>query len=217
VLDVLRSGPVVDADPGDVVPVRPELSDEYDVRDREVLAEAMAGVDLVYHQAAVVSVPRSVEEPTESHSVNAEGTLAVLEAAREVDARVVLASSAAVYGRPEGVPIPETAAKEPTSPYGLEKLTLDRYARLYHELYGLEQKGHVLDCVRRGVSLRDRHDNDNDISILVVRNSVCLTIRSLATGNSAAILSRGRPRRLPDLDTGRRPGQRRRPRDRSSR
>jgi UDP-glucose 4-epimerase len=62
----------------------------------------------------------------------------VLEAARRADARVVLASSCAVYGHPDAVPIPETAPAAPTSPYGLQKYTLDAYARLYHDLYGLE-------------------------------------------------------------------------------
>lgn len=62
----------------------------------------------------------------------------MLEAAREADARVVFASSAAIYGEPVSLPIAETHPTEPESPYGLEKLTADRYLRLYHELYGLE-------------------------------------------------------------------------------
>lgn len=61
----------------------------------------------------------------------------VLKRAREVDARVVFASSAAVYGQPDEVPIPETAAVEPTSPYGLAKLAAERYVLLYAELYGV--------------------------------------------------------------------------------
>lgn len=111
---------------------------EGDVRDDELVAEAMSGVDHVFHLAAQVSVDRSVEDPAASHATNVGGTLAVLEVARKVDARVIIASSAAVYGEPEAVPVAEDSRKDPRSPYGLEKLTADRYARLYHELYGLE-------------------------------------------------------------------------------
>jgi UDP-glucose 4-epimerase len=111
---------------------------EGDVRDEDALSAAMAGVDVVFHEAAVVSVAESVEEPVRSHDVNATGGLLVLEAARREDARVVLASSAAVYGRPERTPIRESDPVDPTSPYGLQKYALDRYAVQYHDLYGLE-------------------------------------------------------------------------------
>ncbi|WP_115864107.1 NAD-dependent epimerase/dehydratase family protein [Halorussus litoreus] len=111
---------------------------EGDVRDGEVLDEAMAGVDLVFHEAAVVSVQRSTEQPALSHEVNVEATIQLLERAREEDARVVAASSSAIYGEPESVPIPETAPKTPSSPYGLDKLSLDHYLRLYHDLYDLD-------------------------------------------------------------------------------
>jgi len=109
-----------------------------DVRDEAAVREAMAGVDIVFHQAAEVSVDRSIEAPGETHAVNVGGTLAVLEAARSEDARAVVASSAAIYGDPESIPIPESHPKNPLVPYGLEKLAVDEYARLYHELYGLE-------------------------------------------------------------------------------
>ncbi|MCU4742803.1 NAD-dependent epimerase/dehydratase family protein [Natronoglomus mannanivorans] len=109
-----------------------------DIRDRETVSDAMEGIDVVFHEAALVSVSRSVEDPLESHTRNATGTLTVLEAARDHDARVVCASSAAIYGQPSEVPVSETDPKEPTSPYGLDKLALDEYTRLYHELYGLE-------------------------------------------------------------------------------
>lgn len=108
------------------------------VEDTAAVERAMDDADVVFHEAAVVSVQRSVEDPTGTHGVTVDGTLNVLEAALERDARVVLASSAAIYGPPETVPIPETAPKRPTSPYGLDKLAVDRYATLYHDLYGLE-------------------------------------------------------------------------------
>jgi len=108
-----------------------------DVRDEAAVGEAMQGVDIVFHLAAIVDVARSVAEPQHCHSVNVDGTLTVLEAAREVDARVVFASSAAIYGDPESVPISEAAPKQPLSPYGLDKLAADRYVRLYNDLYAL--------------------------------------------------------------------------------
>ena len=109
-----------------------------DVCDRETVAEAMDGVSLVFHEAALVSVEKSVEDPPASNRVNAAATVDLLEAAREQDARVVLASSAAIYGHPDSVPVSEDDSKDPTSPYGIDKLSLDHYARRYHDLYGLE-------------------------------------------------------------------------------
>ncbi|WP_247000834.1 NAD-dependent epimerase/dehydratase family protein [Halosolutus gelatinilyticus] len=111
---------------------------EGDVRDEDALARATTGVDLIFHEAALVSVERSVENPLESHSVNVDATLALLERARALDARIVLASSAAIYGQPERAIVSESGRKLPSSPYGLEKLAVDHYARQYHDLYGLE-------------------------------------------------------------------------------
>lgn len=111
---------------------------EGDIRDQEALEATVRDADVVFHQAALVSVGASVEDPSRSHDINVEGTLNVLEAARRHDARVVLASSAAIYGHPETIPVSETHSKEPTSPYGLDKLACDHYARLYHDLYELE-------------------------------------------------------------------------------
>ncbi|WP_331234420.1 NAD-dependent epimerase/dehydratase family protein [Natronorarus salvus] len=111
---------------------------EGDIRDEAVLREAIEDVDLVFHQAALASVPLSVEDPKESHAVNATATLSLLELAREEDCRVVLASSPAIYGEPEELPIAEDHPTRPTSPYGLDKLALDRYATIYNDLYGVE-------------------------------------------------------------------------------
>lgn len=104
----------------------------------EDVSEAVAGVDVVFHEAAQISVPYSVDHPLHSHDVNVDGTLALLEAAREEDARVVGASSAAIYGDPVALPVTEDHPKEPLSPYGLEKLAVDHYLRLFDDLYGLE-------------------------------------------------------------------------------
>lgn len=111
---------------------------EGDVRDESTVVEAMDSVDVMFHEAANISVERSVDAPIASHGRNVDATLNVLEAARDADATVVLASSAAIYGFPERVPVQESDRKNPTSPYGLEKLSVDHYARLYHDLYGLD-------------------------------------------------------------------------------
>ncbi len=110
---------------------------EGDVGDPIALQEAARGVDVIFHHAAVVSVTRSVEQPRQSNRTNLEAGLLVLEQARQENARVVVASSAAVYGHPEELPVSETAPTNPTSPYGVQKLALDEYARLYAELYDL--------------------------------------------------------------------------------
>jgi UDP-glucose 4-epimerase len=85
-----------------------------------------------------VSVQRSVDDPVDSHETNIDATLRLLEHARKENARFVFASSAAIYGTPESIPIEESDPKRPTSPYGLEKYTADQYCRLYNDLYGVE-------------------------------------------------------------------------------
>ena len=81
---------------------------EGDVRDRGRVDGLVRDVDVVFHQAASVSVDRSIEEPKASHGINVDATLSLLEAARREEARCILASSAAIYGRPERVPIDES-------------------------------------------------------------------------------------------------------------
>ncbi|MFC7134054.1 MULTISPECIES: NAD-dependent epimerase/dehydratase family protein [Salinibaculum] len=108
-----------------------------DVRDAGTVRAAMDGVDVVFHQAGLVSVDDSTERPAESESRNVAGTVRVLDAARRADARAVVASSAAVYGHPETVPVPEDAALSPTSPYGVDKVAVDHYTRLFADLYDL--------------------------------------------------------------------------------
>ncbi|ODR80570.1 UDP-glucose 4-epimerase [Haladaptatus sp. W1] len=111
---------------------------EGDICDSETLERATADVDLIFHEAGVVSVQQSVEEPMRANDVNIDATLALLERARDLDARVVLASSCAIYGQPTDIPISEDESFAPSSPYGLQKSALDHYARIYEELYGLE-------------------------------------------------------------------------------
>jgi UDP-glucose 4-epimerase len=110
-----------------------------DVRDPEAVRQACAGVEVVLHQAAIVSPARSVAEPELTHAVNVTGTLHVLQAARAAGVRrVVVASSAAVYGDSPVSPKAETLPTVPVSPYGVQKLAAEGYTRIWHSLYGLE-------------------------------------------------------------------------------
>jgi UDP-glucose 4-epimerase len=121
----------------DQVPAEAELV-RADIRDAERLEDVITGADVVFHQAALVSVNQSIERPVESHEINLDATLHLLECAADANARVVLASSTAIYGEPATLPVTEPQPKSPSSPYGLDKLAVDNYARLYSELYGLE-------------------------------------------------------------------------------
>ncbi len=110
-----------------------------DVRDPADVATAVAGVEVVFHQAAVPSVPRSIAQPVYTHAVNVEGTLRVLEAARRAGVRrVVYAASTAAYGNGPELPKVETMAPDPQSPYALQKYVGELYCRLYADLHGLE-------------------------------------------------------------------------------
>jgi len=101
--------------------------------------EACRGVDCVIHLAAQTSVPRSVEDPLETHLINVTGTLNVLVAARDARVkRVVFASSCAVYGETPVMPIGENVPPAPISPYGGSKLAGEFYGRVFQEIYGLE-------------------------------------------------------------------------------
>jgi UDP-glucose 4-epimerase len=110
-----------------------------DIRDGETLSDAMSGVEVVFHHAAVASVPRSISQPYLTNSVNLDGTLQVLETARNTGVRrTVFAASSAAYGNGEELPKVETLPALPQSPYALQKYAGEVYCRLYHELYGLE-------------------------------------------------------------------------------
>lgn len=110
-----------------------------DIRDENELSQAVAGCQIVFHLAAMVSVVQSVTQPLESMAINDVGTLNVLEAARNNNVqRVVLSSSSAIYGDDPQLPKIETMEPSPLSPYAVQKLTNEFYARLYHRLYGLE-------------------------------------------------------------------------------
>lgn len=94
--------------------------------------------DLIFHLAAQVVVPYSMENPIEDFETNARGTLNVLEKARKDDARVVFTSSAAVYGNTTKLPTPENYGFNPSSCYGLSKVVGEQYCNMYSKQYGLD-------------------------------------------------------------------------------
>lgn len=112
---------------------------EGDIRDAEICREACDGVDIVLHQAALGSVPRSVKDPYTSHTVNTDGFMQVLLAARDAGVkRFVYASSSAVYGDHPGLPKVEEQVGRPLSPYAITKKINELYAQNFAELYGME-------------------------------------------------------------------------------
>jgi len=110
-----------------------------DLRDPPAVAQAVRDVEVVFHQGALPSVPRSVRDPLTTHEVNVTGTLNVLVAARDAGVRrVVFASSSSVYGDTPTLPKREEMAPAPKSPYAVSKLAAEHYCRVFHQVFGLE-------------------------------------------------------------------------------
>ncbi len=103
------------------------------------LEKLFAGAEAVAHLAALIDVQASIADPASDFQINAVGTLNVLEAARRAGVeKVAFASSAAVYGNPEEIPVPESHPTEPLSPYGASKLSAERLVVLYNRLYSMQ-------------------------------------------------------------------------------
>jgi UDP-glucose 4-epimerase len=112
---------------------------EGDLRDADAVRRAVSGVEGVFHQAALRSVPRSVDDPMSTNDVNVGGTLNLLMACREAKVRrVVYASSSSAYGDDPALPKVETLPANPISPYAVSKLAAEHYCRTFARLYGLE-------------------------------------------------------------------------------
>jgi nucleoside-diphosphate-sugar epimerase len=112
---------------------------EGDLADLNVARMATAGKDYILHQAAIPSVPRSVQNPVESNRANIDATLNVLVAARDAKVkRVVYAGSSSAYGDTPTLPKHEEMPTNPLSPYALQKLVGEQYMRMFTKLYGLE-------------------------------------------------------------------------------
>lgn len=143
---------------------------EGDIRDKTVVNRIMKGVDHVLHQAALRSVPRSMELPWEYNDVNINGTLNLLMAARDNKVkRFVLASSSSVYGDTNKLPQTESDPSRPISPYAMTKLAGEEYCRLFYDAYGMET-----------VSLRyfnvfgPRQSLDNDYAVVIPKFATCM-------------------------------------------
>jgi nucleoside-diphosphate-sugar epimerase len=112
---------------------------QVDLADAAALANACDGVEYVLHQAAIASVPRSIEDPESSHAANINGTLNILQAARARKVkRLVYAASSSAYGNQPGQPRVETMRPMPVSPYAVQKVTGEYYLQAWNEVYGLE-------------------------------------------------------------------------------
>jgi len=112
---------------------------EGDVRDLNIVKEAMEKVDFVLHQAALPSVVRSIENPSLTTDINIMGTLNILKVAKEEKVkRVIFASSSSVYGDSEILPKKEGFCPNPLSPYALTKLTGEKYCKIFYDIYNLE-------------------------------------------------------------------------------
>ncbi len=112
---------------------------EGDIRNLDSIARAFAGVDCVFHVAALPRIPLSIERPVETHMVNVIGTLNVLLACRDAKVRrIVYSGSSSVYGNQPAMPLVETMIPNPLSPYALQKLVGEQYTRMFHRMCGIE-------------------------------------------------------------------------------
>jgi len=110
-----------------------------DVWNFELVKRVMKDVDVVFHEAALVSVTRSVENPVLTNEVNVTGTLTLLQACLDSSVgRFIYASSSSVYGETETLPKHEGLTPQPISPYAVSKLAAESYVKVFHEVYGLE-------------------------------------------------------------------------------
>lgn len=112
---------------------------EGDITDPDTVTKAVAGVDVVFHEAALPSVPRSVEDPAETHRVCVDGTFNLLLKSKEAGVRrFIYAASSSAYGNQPVLPKVETMRADPLSPYAAAKLTGELYCRAFNSVYGLE-------------------------------------------------------------------------------
>lgn len=110
-----------------------------DIRNFDLIKKAVESIDAVFHQAALVSVVSSFNNPIATHDVNVTGTLNLLKACLDSDVkRFILASSAAIYGETKFLPMKENMTPRPLSPYAVSKLVAESYAKLFYKAYGLE-------------------------------------------------------------------------------
>jgi UDP-glucose 4-epimerase len=133
------------------------------ILDQHLLEDAFKGVDFVFHQAAIPSVPRSIEDPLATNEVNITGTLNVLIAARDNKAKkVIFASSSSVYGDTPTLPKVEDMTPNPQSPYALTKLVGEYYCQLFQQIYHLPTA-----CLRYFNIYGPRQDPDSQYAAVI--------------------------------------------------
>jgi UDP-glucose 4-epimerase len=154
-----------------------------DIRDPDSLRNALGDVEVVFHQAALASVPRSLEAPLDTHAVCVTGTLMLLDQARRMGVkRFVYAASSSAYGNPpqEG-PKRETDLPQPLSPYAAAKLAAEHYCRAFHESFGLETV-----CLRYFNVFGPRQDPNGPYAAVIPR-----FITAMLAGQSPTIYGDG--------------------------
>jgi UDP-N-acetylglucosamine/UDP-N-acetyl-alpha-D-glucosaminouronate 4-epimerase len=155
---------------------------EGDLRSYERVHAATRGVEVVFHQGALPSVPRSVQDPLTTTAVNVEGTLNVLLAARDEGVRrIVNASSSSVYGNSGALPRVESQAPDPISPYAVAKLAAERFCTSFTRVYGME-----IVSLRYFNVFGPRQDPTSQYAAVVPR-----FIRSVADGEAVTVYGDG--------------------------
>ena len=155
---------------------------EVDITDLASLREATDGVDYVFHEAAIPSVPKSVKDPIGGNLVNVDGTLNVLVAAKEAGVRrVIFAASSSAYGNTSTLPKREDMPPSPISPYAVAKIAGEMYMQAFQRVYGLETV-----CLRYFNVFGPRQDPDSQYSGVIAR-----FIRQMLQGDVPTIFGDG--------------------------
>lgn len=183
---------------------------EGDIRNYETCLEACSDIDLVNHQAALGSVPRSINDPLTSNEVNVTGTLNIFTAAKEKKCRrIIYAASSSTYGDHPGLPKIEDKIGNPLSPYAVTKYVNELYARVYANLYGVEIIGLryfnifgpkqnprgpyaaviplFAEAILKNIPPTINGDGSNSRDFTYVSNAVQANILSLFTDNKEAV------------------------------
>ena len=147
-----------------------------------MLSQLFRNAEFVFHQAAIPSVPRSLDNPQATHEANVTGTLNVLLTARDNEVnRVIYASSSSVYGETQTLPKKEDMSPSPQSPYAVSKLAGEYYCRVFHQIYGLPTV-----CLRYFNVYGPKQDPDSQYAAVIPR-----FITMLSQGNSPIIYGDG--------------------------
>jgi len=180
-----------------------------DIRDFDACVNAVKGIDIISHQAALGSVPRSIEFPHNTHAVNATGFLNMLHAAKEAGIkRFVYASSSSVYGDSQASPKIEGVEGNPLSPYAVTKSLNEKYAKVYNQLHDMETVGlryfnvfgpkqdpngvyaaaipKFIDKMMKGDEIIVHGDGEQTRDFTYVRNAVMANILALTSSNKDA-------------------------------